>query len=90
MRILLFVSSLAALAVGILVLGNAQSALHEIEAFVLFLIAAVLFVGAAIVEQLTRLYSRLDAGFEAESSSQQRARLRGHDDDEETDFELGA
>ncbi|MBM2834808.1 MAG: hypothetical protein HW406_1969 [Candidatus Brocadiaceae bacterium] len=51
--------SIALLAVGIIVflcgcsiLSVAKSSIHEIEAFILFLIATVLFTGAAIVSSL--------------------------------------
>lgn len=54
--------SIALLAVGIIVflygcstLLVAKSAIHEIEAFILFLIATVLFTGAAIVSSLKSL-----------------------------------
>jgi hypothetical protein len=52
MVILLFVLSLLALFVGIAILSMAKSAIHEIEAFLLFIIASLLFVGAAIIEAI--------------------------------------
>lgn len=52
MVILLFLLSLLALVVGIAILSSAKSAIHEIEAFLLFIIASLLFVGAAIIETI--------------------------------------
>ena len=37
---------------GIMIFASAKSAIHEIEAFLLFLIGAVFLVGAAIVEAI--------------------------------------
>lgn len=50
MRVLLFVLSGMAFVAGFGILGLAKSAIHETEAFLLFLISAVLLSGAAIVE----------------------------------------
>jgi len=61
MRVLLFVLCAFALLVGTVILLAARSAIHEIEAFVLFLIAAVLLIGAAIVEAINSARSKLDA-----------------------------
>jgi hypothetical protein len=49
MKFVLVSLSFLATIVGFLILGNAGSAIHEIEAFIVFLIAAVLFSGGAIV-----------------------------------------
>jgi hypothetical protein len=38
--------------VGVIVYANAKSAIHEIEAFVLFLLAAVLYSGYSIISAL--------------------------------------
>jgi hypothetical protein len=35
-----------------MILADARSAIHEIEGFVLFLISAVLLIGAAIVDAI--------------------------------------
>ncbi len=43
------------------ILLAAKSAIHEIEAFVLFLIAAVLLIGAAIVEAINAARAKLEA-----------------------------
>ncbi|MDB5384790.1 MAG: hypothetical protein JWM11_436 [Planctomycetaceae bacterium] len=54
MRNFLFLLSGLAFLVGMAVLIAAKSAIHEIEAFILFLIAAVLFVGAAVVKAIMK------------------------------------
>ena len=54
MRVFLFLLSLVSFLAGSSVLLGASSAIHEIEAFVLFLIAATLLSGAAVVEGLNR------------------------------------
>ncbi len=59
MRVLLFVGSVLALILGAVVLASSRGALAEIEGFIIFLIAAVLFVGAAVVEQLQLLSKSL-------------------------------
>jgi hypothetical protein len=50
MGILLIVLAILAFLAGFAVLAVAQSAIHEIEGFVLFLISAVFVSGAAVVE----------------------------------------
>ncbi len=52
MRIFLFILCLLSFLVGTMILAGAKSAIHEIEAFLLFLIAAVFLVGAAIVDAI--------------------------------------
>ena len=52
MRVILFLFSVFTSIVGISILYIAKSAVHEIEAFSLFLIAAVLFTGACIVDSI--------------------------------------
>ena len=59
MRIILFVLTIMAFIAGGSILATAKSAIHEIEAFVLFLIAAVFLSGAAIVESVNRLHEEL-------------------------------
>lgn len=60
MRILLFVLSLLSFLAGMLTLIVSKSAIHEIQAYVLFLIWAVLFTGAAIVEAVNRLRAAVE------------------------------
>ena len=55
MAVILFILSLLSFLWGCLVLIGAQSAIHEIEAFVLFLISAVLLSGFAIVNAIKSL-----------------------------------
>jgi hypothetical protein len=52
MRIFLFILFILSLLAGAIILADAKSATHEIEAFLLFLIAAVFLVGAAIVDAI--------------------------------------
>jgi hypothetical protein len=55
MKPLLYACGILALILGILIFGNAKSALHEIEAMVLMLIGAVLIVGGAVLGGIDRL-----------------------------------
>ena len=57
MRILLFVLAVLAFLSGAGVLVSAKSAVHEIEAFILFLVAAVCLSGAGVIEAVNRLRS---------------------------------
>ena len=50
MRIVLFILALIAFLAGAGVIVAAESAIHEIEAFILLLISAVLLVGASVVD----------------------------------------
>jgi hypothetical protein len=59
MRILLFLLSIISLLAGSAILVAAESAIHEIEAFILLLISAVLLTGAAIIEAINRLRKEL-------------------------------
>jgi|SRR6266850_1599508 len=52
MRVVLFILCVFAFLGGVSVLVGAQSAIHEIEAFMLFLIGAVFLVGASMMETL--------------------------------------
>jgi hypothetical protein len=52
MRIFLFILFILSLLAGAIILADAKSATNEIEAFLLFLIAAVFLVGAAIVDAI--------------------------------------
>jgi cytochrome c biogenesis protein CcdA len=60
MRILLFILGLVAFLYGASVMGVARSAVHEIEAFILFLIGAVFISGAAIVEAVNAVRKKLE------------------------------
>jgi len=65
MRMFLFVLCGIAILFGMALLGAARSAIHEIEAFVLFLIAAVLLSGAAIIEAVNLTGKKLLAAIDA-------------------------
>jgi hypothetical protein len=56
--VILFVLSVIAFLAGLVILSAANSALHEIEGFVLFVIAAVLLSGASIVDAIMVLPKR--------------------------------
>ena len=58
MRIFLFLMSGAAFLAGAAILMDAESAIHEIEAFILFVCFSVLFSGAAIVDAIYVLPTR--------------------------------
>ena len=59
MRVIMFVLAVLAFVVGFVILAGAKGAVHEIEAFVLYLIAAVLFSGAAVVDAIINLPKRM-------------------------------
>lgn len=61
MRFLLFILASLAFLAGACVLVFAKSAIHEIEALILFLIAAVFCSGAGIVDAVVHL--RKETGF---------------------------
>lgn len=54
-RIVLAVLAVVSFFVGIVTFMGARSELGEIQAFLLLLIAAVFFVGAAIVDSISQL-----------------------------------
>jgi uncharacterized membrane protein len=58
MHIVLFILSILVFLFGVFMLMLAQSAIHEIQAMICFLIASVLFVGSAIVEAIHRQQSQ--------------------------------
>lgn len=60
MRIFLFIFGVLAFLAGALILASAKSAVHEIEAFVLFLVSAVLVSGASIVEAVNRIHRKVE------------------------------
>lgn len=59
MRVVLFVLSVAAFLFGFQLLAGATTAIQEIEAFILFVAAAVLLVGASILDSLIVLRKEL-------------------------------
>ena len=52
MRVFLFILCILSFLAGVMIFAAAKSAIHEIEAFLLFLIGAVFLVGAAIVNAI--------------------------------------
>lgn len=55
MRVLLFLLAVLAFLAGTGILTVAKGAIHEIEAFILFLISAVFISGAGVVEAVNVL-----------------------------------
>lgn len=60
MRVILFILAIVAFLVGAVILAGAESAIHEIEGFVLFLVSAVFISGAAIVEAVNIMRKNLE------------------------------
>ena len=60
MRVILFLLSVLAFLAGSGVLVGAESAIHEIEAFMLYLISAVFLSGAAVVEAINAARKKLE------------------------------
>ncbi|MGY6278391.1 hypothetical protein [Methylomonas sp. MgM2] len=60
MKTLLLVLAVLAFISGLGILGVAKSAIHEIEAYVLYIVSAVLFSGSAIVGAINRLTNKLE------------------------------
>lgn len=54
MRVFLFVLSVVAFLAGLAIMAGAHGAIHQIGGLILFLIAAVLLSGAAIVEAVNK------------------------------------
>jgi len=59
MKVLFIVLAVLVGLMGFGIFSMAQSAIHEIEAFVLFLVASVFMVGAGVVEAVTVLQKKL-------------------------------
>jgi hypothetical protein len=60
MKTLLLVLAVLAFISGFGILGVAKSAIHEIEAYVLYIVSAVLFSGSAIVGAINHLTNKLE------------------------------
>ena len=54
MKISLLILTILAFFLGLVILSEAKSAIHEIQSFMLFLISAVFYVGYAIVSTLEK------------------------------------
>jgi len=61
MKFILFVLSVLAFLAGFIILVSAKSAIHEIEGFVLYIVSAVLFSGAAVVDAINQFAKKVDA-----------------------------
>jgi len=61
MRIVLFLFCVLAFLAGVVILVGAQSAIHEIEAFMFFLISAVFLIGASVVEAINMASKKIAA-----------------------------
>lgn len=59
MRVILFLLAILAGLAGFLILVSAKGAVHEIEGFILWLIAAVLLTGAAIIDAIYSAIGKL-------------------------------
>ncbi len=59
MWIVFFILAILAFAYGASIMAIAESAVHEIEAFILFLIGAVFITGAAVVEAVNVMRKKL-------------------------------
>ncbi len=60
MKVVLFVLAILAFLSGFGILASAKSAIHEIEAFVLYIVSAVFFSGSAIVCAVNRIGEKLE------------------------------
>ena len=60
MKYVLFVLAILAFLAGLGILFSANSAIHEIEAFVLCIVSAVLLSGGAIVGAVGRIEKRME------------------------------
>ncbi|MHC4741273.1 MAG: hypothetical protein ACYS8Z_05150 [Planctomycetota bacterium] len=69
MRIILFLLAILVFLGGAGIFAGAQSAIHEIEAFILFVICSVLISGAAVVEAVNLLRKELAAARNAEGKT---------------------
>ena len=65
---ILFLGFIVALLIGGSILLSAQSAIHEIEAFILILIATVLLSGACIVDAVNGVKKEIREKLEVEDT----------------------
>jgi len=77
MRIFLLTSGVLTGLGGLAIFSESQSAIQEIEAFILFVVAAVCISGAAIVDVLNNINEKLSISKQGdqEEATQQRSRL---------------
>ncbi len=62
LKLVLFVAGVFALFGGVATLNVAQSAIHEIEAFLLFIISAISLSGVAVTDSVDRLRKEAAVG----------------------------
>jgi len=77
MKILLFLLAILTFMAGASILAVAKSAIHEIEAFILFLISAVFISGASVVEAVNLLRKEVATDKKQARNSQVRTLLSG-------------
>lgn len=78
MRVILFLMSLGAGCFGALIFLASESAIHEIEAFILFLIAAVFIGSAAICDAVIIARNQIVDAIE-EASEKRSKKAAGED-----------
>lgn len=61
MKVILFLLAILAFLAGFGILAAAKGAIHEIEAFILFLISAVFLSGAAIMDAVHALTMKMES-----------------------------
>jgi cell shape-determining protein MreC len=83
MRIILFVLCVLSFLLGATLLSAATSAIHEIEAFIFFLISAVLLSGAAIVEAIGKFEKRYRDNTDDDADEEEEDEENEEDDEDE-------
>jgi len=74
MNVLLYIAGALAFLLGLLPLVVAKGVIHEIQAFVMFVIAAILITGGGIIGALHKIYERLVRDDRKQAASEQTAR----------------
>lgn len=69
MRIVLAILCVLTFLGGCSIMAGAKSAIHEIESFILFLISAVLLIGGAVIEALSRSHKKFESVVESMSAT---------------------
>jgi hypothetical protein len=77
--ILLLLSFLAAL-LGVLLLKYSKGAIHDVEGFLLWLIAAVLLAGAAVADAVVTARKRIVRELQAVGAALRHSQSRPHDE----------
>lgn len=71
MKIILMILAILSFLAGFGIFSSANSAIHEIEAFVLFIVSAVLFSGSAIVSAINNVGEKLDYNIDRPTVSEE-------------------